>query len=43
VVRWGIVYGVSNNPGRWFDLEAVRRLLGWEPRDSFEERLDGRA
>jgi nucleoside-diphosphate-sugar epimerase len=43
VVRWGIVYGVSNNPGRWFDLEAGRRLLGWEPRDSFEERLDGRA
>jgi nucleoside-diphosphate-sugar epimerase len=43
MVRWGIVYGVSNNPGRWFDLEAGRRLLGWEPRDSFDERLAGRA
>lgn len=41
-VRWAIVYGVSDNPGRWLALDAGRRLLGWEPRDSFEERLSGR-
>jgi NAD+ dependent glucose-6-phosphate dehydrogenase len=33
-VRWGIVYGVSNNPGRWFSLDPGRQLLGWEPQDS---------
>ena len=39
-VRWAIVYGVSDNPGRWFELDAGRSLLGWEPRDSSEQRLN---
>jgi nucleoside-diphosphate-sugar epimerase len=38
-LRWAIVYGVSANPGRWFNLDAGRELLGWEPRDSATERL----
>lgn len=41
-VRWGIVYGVSANPGRWFNLDAGRNLLGWEPRDSTTDRLPPR-
>jgi len=33
-VRWAVVYGVSANPGRFWDLEHARKLLGWEPRDA---------
>lgn len=32
-VEFAIVYGVSDNAGRWFSLEEGRRVLGWEPRD----------
>ena len=30
-VGFAIVNGVSDNVGRWFSLEAGRRLLGWVP------------
>lgn len=33
-VEWAVVYGVSANPGRFWDLEHARELLGWEPRDA---------
>lgn len=33
-VTWAVVYGVSANPGRFWDLEHARELLGWEPRDA---------
>lgn len=33
-VSWAIVYGVSGNPRRFWDLTHARELLGWEPRDA---------
>jgi NAD+ dependent glucose-6-phosphate dehydrogenase len=33
-VSWALVYGVSGNPRRFWDLEHARALLGWEPQDS---------
>lgn len=33
-VHWAVVYGVSNNPRRFWDLGAARDLLGFEPLDS---------
>ena len=33
-VSWAVVYGVSANAGRFWDLEHARELLGWEPRDA---------
>ena len=33
-VRWAVVYGVSGNPRRFWDLEHARELLGWEPQDA---------
>ncbi|MDX6532834.1 MAG: dependent glucose-6-phosphate dehydrogenase [Gaiellales bacterium] len=33
-VSWAIVYGVSGNPRRFWDLEHARELLGWEPKDA---------
>jgi NAD+ dependent glucose-6-phosphate dehydrogenase len=32
-VRWAVVYGVSDNPRRFWSLEGARRLLGFEPSD----------
>lgn len=32
-VDFAMVYGVSDNRGRWFSLDEGRRLLGWEPMD----------
>jgi nucleoside-diphosphate-sugar epimerase len=31
---WAVVYGVSANSRRFWDLEHGRDLLGWEPQDS---------
>jgi NAD+ dependent glucose-6-phosphate dehydrogenase len=36
-VRWALVYGVSANPRRFWDLEHARELLGWEPQDAAPE------
>lgn len=33
-VSWAVVYGVSGNPRRFWDLTHARELLGWEPEDS---------
>lgn len=33
-VPWAVVYGVSGNPRRFWDLEHARELLGWEPKDA---------
>ena len=33
-VPWAIVYGVSANSRRFWDLEHARELLGWEPQDA---------
>ena len=32
-VRFGIVYGVGDNPGRFVDLEPGRELYGFWPQD----------
>lgn len=36
-VPWATVYGISNNPRRFWDLEHARRLLGYAPQDSAPE------
>ncbi len=36
-VRFAIVYGVSANPRRFWDLEHARELLGWEPQGAAPE------
>jgi NAD+ dependent glucose-6-phosphate dehydrogenase len=33
-VSWAVVYGVSGNARRFWDLDHARELLGWEPQDS---------
>ena len=33
-VSWAVVYGVSGNSRRFWDLEHARELLGWEPQDA---------
>jgi nucleoside-diphosphate-sugar epimerase len=31
---WVVVYGISDNPRRFWDIEHARRVLGYEPRDA---------
>ena len=38
-VGFGVFYGVSNNTWRWVDIDHARRVLGYIPKDSAEERL----
>jgi NAD+ dependent glucose-6-phosphate dehydrogenase len=33
-VSWAVVYGVSGNPRRFWDLDHAQELLGWEPQDA---------
>ncbi|MGI9112623.1 MAG: NAD-dependent epimerase/dehydratase family protein [Gaiellaceae bacterium] len=33
-VRWAVVYGVSANARRFWDLEHARELLGWAPEEA---------
>ena len=35
--HWAVVYGVSNNPGRFWDLDGARDLIGYEPLDAAPE------
>ena len=35
-VRFEIVYGVSNNTWRFWDITHARRVLGYVPRDNAE-------
>jgi hypothetical protein len=32
-LRWAVVYGVSNNPRRFWDISHARQVLGYEPQD----------
>jgi NAD+ dependent glucose-6-phosphate dehydrogenase len=32
-VKFDIFYGVSNNPFRFWDIEHVRAVIGWHPKD----------
>jgi NAD+ dependent glucose-6-phosphate dehydrogenase len=36
-VPWAVVYGVSNNPRRFWDIEHARDLLGYAPQDGAPE------
>ena len=36
-VPWAVVYGVSNNPRRFWDIEHARALLGYDPQDAAPE------
>jgi NAD+ dependent glucose-6-phosphate dehydrogenase len=38
-LRFDIFYGVSNNRWRWVDIEHARKVLGFIPQDSAEEKL----
>jgi nucleoside-diphosphate-sugar epimerase len=31
---WVLVYGISNNPRRFWDIEHARQVLGYEPQDA---------
>ncbi len=31
---WVLVYGISNNPRQFWDIEHARRVLGYEPQDA---------
>ena len=31
---WVLVYGISNNPRRFWDIEHARKVLGYEPQDA---------
>jgi nucleoside-diphosphate-sugar epimerase len=31
---WVLVYGISNNPRRFWDIEHARRVLGYDPQDA---------
>jgi uronate dehydrogenase len=35
-IRYEIVYGISHNTRRWWDLTRAREVLGYEPRDDAE-------
>lgn len=39
-VRWGIVYGISNNPRQFWDISHARELLGYEPVDRAPEACE---
>ena len=34
---WVLVYGISNNPRRFWDIEHARQVLGYEPQDAAPE------
>jgi nucleoside-diphosphate-sugar epimerase len=36
-VHWAVVFGVSNNPRRFWDLQGARDLLGYDPIDAAPE------
>ncbi|MCC6936234.1 MAG: hypothetical protein IT333_06950, partial [Thermomicrobiales bacterium] len=37
-IRFGIYYGISNNPRQFWDISKARRELGYEPQDSAPAR-----
>jgi nucleoside-diphosphate-sugar epimerase len=36
---WVLVYGISNNPRRFWDIEHARQVLGYEPQDAAPEMI----
>jgi nucleoside-diphosphate-sugar epimerase len=36
-VRFGIVYGVSRNTWRFWDIEGAKKLIGYDPQDDMEQ------
>ena len=36
-VRWAVVYGISDNPRRFWDISHARDVLGYVPRDAAPE------
>ena len=36
---WVLVYGISNNPRRFWDIEHARRVLGYDPQDAAPEMI----
>ncbi len=38
-LKYDVFYAVSNSDYRWVDVSHAREVLGWEPKDSTEERL----
>jgi hypothetical protein len=36
-VPWATVYGISDNPRQFWDLEHARRVLGYAPKDRAPE------
>ncbi|MBM3945402.1 MAG: NAD(P)-dependent oxidoreductase, partial [SAR202 cluster bacterium] len=39
-VRFGVVYGISNNTWRFWDIEGGRKLIGYQPQDDGEQWRD---
>ncbi len=39
-VKYDIFYGISNNPHHFYDLEHAREVIGYEPQDRIDERLE---
>jgi uronate dehydrogenase len=35
-IRYEVVYGISRNTRRWWDLDRAREILGYEPQDDAE-------
>jgi len=38
-LRFDIFYVLSNNKYNWADIDRARRVIGYAPEDSAEERL----
>lgn len=39
-VKYDIFYGISNNPNHFYDLEHAREVIGYEPQDRIDVRLE---
>ncbi len=38
-VKWALVYGISDNPRKFWDIEHAREVLGYSPQDSAPREL----
>ena len=38
-VRFDVFYAVSNNKGRWMDIDHAREVIGYMPQDRAEDYL----
>lgn len=39
-LRYGIYHGISDNFGRWIDLEEERKVLGWKPMEGKKDLVN---